>query len=405
MIVPSSRLSPSSTPPSSLSASIRPLFRVHVFHQNSSTVPPPKLPPLLLNFEDCLKNAAESLKVGGRELLHHYTTTTSVTLATGQPAQIVWQEAIPQLAASHRFLVHGILAITSLHMARLRGDAEDKETLIATAASQLNIALSLFRHVITNVTAENCEALFAFSYLVCVFIFNISHEECQAVLAPKRNAECAGRKTQAAEMTRIAVGMFRTQRGSLVILFPGWDWLSRGPLSPLCTREWWPKTPIPVDAEAVLEDCRLAALERLWMQPGKDYEYAFQVLASALTQLRNTFALVSQLTRNPSSLDPNYRNVYDQCDNGKLVDCAAIFTWPARVSEEFIALIENQRPEALTILAHYAILPGRIRGVWWIEGWGMNLVTTAALVLGEERKSWIEWPIRVVGLEWESILG
>jgi hypothetical protein len=75
------------------------------------------------------------------------------------------------------------------------------------------------------------------------------------------------------------------------------------------------------------------------------------------------------------------------------------------VAEEFITLIENQRPEALAILAHYAILPGRIRGVWWIEGWGMNLVTAAALVLGEERKSWIEWPVGVVGLEWENILG
>ncbi|OCK87063.1 uncharacterized protein K441DRAFT_596210 [Cenococcum geophilum 1.58] len=405
MIVPSSRLSPLSTPLPSLSAGIKPPFRVHVFHQSSSTVPPPKLPPLLLNFEDCLKGAAESVKVRGRELLHHYITTTSITLATDQPAQIVWQRTIPQLAASHRFLVHGILAITLLHLARLRGDAEGKETLIATAASQFNIALSLFRHVITNVTAENCEALFAFSALVCVFIFNTSHEECQAVLTPKRNTECAGRKTQTAEMTRIAIGMFRTLRGSLVILFPGWDWISRSPLSPLCTRKWWPKPPIPVDAEAVLEDHRLAALERLWMQPGKDYEYAFQVLTSALTQLRYTFALVSQLTRNPSSLDPNYRNVYDQCDNGKLIDRGAIFTWPTSVPEEFIALIENQRPEALAILAHYAILPGRIRGVWWIEGWGVTLVTTAALVLGEERKSWIEWPVRVVGLEWENILG
>jgi hypothetical protein len=287
----------------------------------------------------------------------------------------------------------------------LRGDAGGKETLIATAASQLNIALSLFRNVIANVTAENCEALYAFSTLVSIFNFYTSHEECKAILAPKSDNTDPDRKTQTAAMIRIAVGRFRTIRGAMLILFPGWDWISRGPLSPICTRSWWPQTPAPVDAEAVLEDRQLAALERLWMQPGRAYEYAFHALGTALTELRSTFALVSQLTRNPSCINPKYRNVYDACDNGKLVDRGAIFTWPIKVSGEFIALVEKQRPEALAILAHYAILPGRVRGVWWMEGWGVSLVTTAALVLGEERKSWIEWPARVVGLEWESILG
>ncbi|OCL13292.1 hypothetical protein AOQ84DRAFT_264750, partial [Glonium stellatum] len=403
MIVPSSRLSPSPTLLPCLSAGVKAPFRVHVFQSSLIPPPPPKPSPLLLAFEECLEDAAESFKSRGQELLHHYTTATSKTLATDLPAQTVWQGAVLQLAYSHRYLIHGLLAVTSLHLARLRGDASER-ALIATSASQFNIALSLFRDVVTNITEENCEALYAFSTLVCVFIFITSQDECKAILTPSPNTKQFDRRTQTNEMIRIEATRLRTVRGALVILFPGWDWIVRGPLSPLCTRKWWPDTPTPVDAEAVVEDRQLAALKRLWLQPGRSFDYAFPVLAAALAELRSCFALVSQLTRNPAYVNRGSNGVYDRCANGKLVDRGAVFTWPIQVQGEFIALLESQRPEALAILAHYAILPGRVRGVWWMEGWGVSLVTTAALVLGAERKSWIEWPARVVGLEWENVL-
>ena len=84
-----------------------------------------------------------------------------------------------------------------------------------------------------------------------------------------------------------------------------------------------------------------------------------------------------------------------------LTDRGAIFVWATRIPREFLALVEAKNTHALVILAHYAVLPGRVRNVWWLEGLGADIVTAVAMVLGREKWGLIEWPARVVGLELE----
>lgn len=153
---------------------------------------------------------------------------------------------------------------------------------------------------------------------------------------------------------------------------------------------------VPATPQAVTEDDRLSALKDSW--PNDD---STQDLAEALEYLREAFALVSQLTL-PDTYPPVTSIPYSIDSSSTtctLTDRGAIFVWATQVSRTFMQRIEAQDPHALVLLAHYAILPGRVRDVWWLEGLGADIVTAIALVLGEGGRTLIEWPASVVGVD------
>jgi hypothetical protein len=164
----------------------------------------------------------------------------------------------------------------------------------------------------------------------------------------------------------------------------------------VAARSWWPTHIVPATPRAVTEDERLSALKDSW--PNDD---GTGDLAQALEYLRESFALVSQLTL-PNTYPPVTSIPYSIDSSNTtctLTDRGAIFVWATQVSRIFMQRIEAQDPHALVLLAHYAILPGRVRDVWWLEGLGADIVTAIALVLGEEQRSLIEWPASVVGVD------
>jgi hypothetical protein len=80
-----------------------------------------------------------------------------------------------------------------------------------------------------------------------------------------------------------------------------------------------------------------------------------------------------------------------------------VIHWPVQLTLEFMLLLEQQHVEAWVIVAHFAMLPAKARDVPWLDGLPTNLITTAALVIGEEYWTWIAWPVNVVGLKLEHL--
>ena len=363
---------------------------VHVFQNSPTFTPLSRSPsPCTTPFELHSENTSSALTIRDLELLHHYSTVTSLTLSELQPAQRAWQRAIPQLAFSHAFVGHGLLAMASVHLARLREHSVDKELFLNRAASQLNAGIVLFRDAIQQITRQNCDALFALSTFISVFIFATARDECGLLLASTKIRY--DETSPDAGVIRVVVRLLRTLRGALVVLQPAWDWIAKGPMSPICTREEWPKHPMPANVRAIEEDKSLAALSSLWEKQEEFGNYS-EILFDALHQLRIAFARVSQLT-----LATTVPTDSDE-DSGGLIltDRGAAFTWPFHVSEKYIVLLEQQRPQALVLLAHFAILLNRVQDCWWIEDIAPHIVTSVALILGTERRSWISWPIRAV---------
>ncbi|KAI1417255.1 hypothetical protein F5Y13DRAFT_152358 [Hypoxylon sp. FL1857] len=72
--------------------------------------------------------------------------------------------------------------------------------------------------------------------------------------------------------------------------------------------------------------------------------------------------------------------------------------WPVRISTDYIALLDQRRPEALVILAYYAVLLHRARDYWAVGDAGDFLIRSIGHQLGVYWDKWLQWPKQAVGL-------
>lgn len=383
---------------------------IHVFPRRAPTPPtsPASLSPTVLAsltkaFESCFTKDRAFYQARGQELIHHFMTTTSWTLATHTPTHELWQVTVPGIAATHSYLIRGIVAATSLHLAQLHDDAETKQAYGTMALDQMNVALVQYRKDLSHITQENCEPLYIFSILTHVFVFRTVWNDAAAleeVVRKNGNVDVPWMTTQWTELSLKLLNGVRG--GAKAILNPSWFWLLKGPLASLCSRDWWPKDRILKTPQSLEDDKRLHDLERMWLIPGKLWDSSFDQLKTAQGALRESFALVHQLTdEDPVLADGTaaWPENSPKAFTGTLMDRGAVFVWPVSLTQEFVGLLQDQKPEAMVLFAHWAILFHRLRDLWFCDGLARPIVMAAAAVLGKERLNWIEWPIKEVGLE------
>jgi hypothetical protein len=338
------------------------------------------------------KDSPSAIPSSFEDLLPHYESTTSLTIGNGSQEKYVWQSQIPQIAAEHQFLVKCVLSISSLHFGHLyevKDQPEQSRYWNAVAASQMNQALFDYRLEINSVTPRNVAALFASSALTAVYLFRSSVMDFKSLRAAisshnSYSSEVAGK------MLSCVVGTMWGLRGPLEILTEGWRWLINGEIQSVASRKWWPKTREPANSYARDEDERLRRIENFWVQTDRQYDPRSNHLSQALSLLRESYALVSQLLSLKVSKVSQGVEVLD--------DRGAIFSWVTRVPQEYIRLVEARDRDALVILAHYAVLLKRMETVWWVEGLDSNFVIAIAMALGSEHQKLIKWPAHLVGV-------
>jgi hypothetical protein len=365
------------------------ISRMHVFPQTSESPPLSLSPPSLLDVlaqNGCFKDSPDIIRPQFQQILHHFMQSTSATIAPPE-SQSVWTGIIPQIAATNNFVLRGIFAVGSLHLSRCVGTEKDQKSFQNIAAGQLAIGLSRYRDAIHNITEENAEALFSFSSVTTSFMLIAAADDSKALLRLLQNTELtSGRRQKAiSDLVIGTAGIVRSMRGVLNFLVPYWFHFMDGYLAPLLNRDWWP-SPVPSTPDAIKENRILQDLERVWMRPGRKYEYYFDVLRNTLKSLQECFALVSQL------------RVYAETTKTAF-DWSSVIAWPIHCSFEFVKLLERQQPDAWMIMAHYAILSSRLHNVWWLENLAPHIIATAAYVLGESNWSLIEWPASVAGVD------
>lgn len=75
---------------------------------------------------------------------------------------------------------------------------------------------------------------------------------------------------------------------------------------------------------------------------------------------------------------------------------AAVQEWLVRVPMDFVDLLSQRRPEALIILAYYAVLLHHAREFWAVGRAGRFLIQSVTSYLGEYWSRWLEWPNEVL---------
>jgi hypothetical protein len=73
-----------------------------------------------------------------------------------------------------------------------------------------------------------------------------------------------------------------------------------------------------------------------------------------------------------------------------------VMRWAVVVSSDFVDLLEQRRPEALIILAYYAVLIHDSRGYWLFGDAGAFIIRSITKFLGKYWAEWLAWPNHVL---------
>ncbi|RHZ64488.1 hypothetical protein CDV55_102376 [Aspergillus turcosus] len=293
------------------------------------------------------------------ELFYHLCTETFPELDRRKNADH-FLTIMPHLLRAP-YVANELLAFSALHLSTKH--PERREYYRNHAAQLQTHALAIFKETELEVNQETCVPLFFFSAILGL------HTLCDVLVYRENDFD---------RFVDKFVHCFRLHRGIRAICGKAWDMLHQSVLKQLI-----------VDGESLYHfDGRLGAgcdkllnlvqAAKLGATLTDIYKQAIEHLQSSTNALMATGSLAGSI--NGSS------------------------GWPVLVSPEYIDLLLQRRPEALVILAHYAILLHSCRDSWMFGDGGRFLIESIRDFLGPDWTEWLEWPIKALNSPTEPLL-
>lgn len=316
-------------------------------HQNNSQILDPLECPANLNQTDNI-------------LLQHFVNSTCNTISTDGTTKELWQVIVPQLAESHPFLMHGILACAALHIAH--SNPSERRAYLIIASSHQDLAMPMFRFAITNVNKENCDAAFVFSHLMVIYSFAVERQDELLLLVDANESD-------------IMPSWLYFLRSGCSMMCSVWDSLEAGPVKTLVST-WDVPTNTRGDTQHSIVDSLLSMIP---LHDSQDAwpEYICQIYREAADVLGWAFSCTGRTDA-----------VFTAWD--------ALRIWPMEVSVEYITLLSNQHPAALILLAHYCILLRPLETHWYFEGRATRLLGAVLPLLDQRWYRCIQLPLKEI---------
>lgn len=307
-----------------------------------------------------LNEQTTALSMTDLRSLHNWTLEAYKGFGDTSEDESFWQIEVPRLACSYPFLMHSLLAISCLHLARHSMDRRDHYHTIA--AEHQNKALPAYRSIISDLersgNEQKARAMVAFASLIPIY----------AVLSPP--ADC-----QLSEVSRVlthTIEVFSLLRGATEVV-------GVFGVCPMTSRA----RAVAGDIELSLnpEDARLALLSplisrHLGVSPSGADDTS-QANSTALHILRSCFAMLF-LASNPVSI------------------MRALTIWVESIPYTYLQALSELQPGALVILAHWCIILKRAETRWYLQGSANNILSAIHGALNEEWRARIAWPLQVV---------
>jgi len=299
---------------------------------------------------------SEGLDVSDFSLLHHYTCSTAFTLAVVPGLHTFMRVNLPQLAFSNRFLLHGVLAIAGLHMSRFKRDASEINYYTTKALHHHGIALRKATPLMQELDAKSGPALYLFSTLC--FSFTLG-------LGPRSGDFLLFRKNGVADwLTQI--------RGMKSLLEAKPEIFHHEALSPFF------ETSIRSMAHTNSGVEHLPELREQILRVGPP-EAELEIYLTALSQLSERFDVVTGSFR-ASQIFPQQ-----------------VYVWLHQLEDDFVRLLQEEKPIALVILSYFCILLNSLGSVWWNRGWAEHLLSEIHSSLNQEYRVWMQRPMEETG--------
>ncbi|KAJ6024956.1 hypothetical protein N7540_005753 [Penicillium herquei] len=288
-----------------------------------------------------LTTDAPSLNMTQAELMLQWIYHTHKVFARNEATRQVWEKHVTREALRAPFLMHGILALSALHLSHLREDGRHIMWLDAAIAHK-STALSMFTEQLRSISRSNAKAMMGFAGLAFAFSLASTLESTK-------------------DISRLdaLIDVFSMARGVETVMSADEAFIQTTDFAPLFDMTS-PEVIVPEDTVRALDN-----LKRLYDR------YALQ------------------------SSDPNLEtyNTAIRCF-GRLVEFAyaeptsmtLVAGWAIRAQAEYIDALKRREPLSLVILAHYSVFLHLARGNWCIGSWGHEVLEE---ILGNLDSDWL----------------
>lgn len=306
-------------------------------------------------------------------LFHHWTVRTSLDIYKNSVLSITCQVTFPQVALKHPFVMQALLGLASLHIAYL--DPQERLRHTADAARYHSQGLKGFREAVARGNDEIADALFVWSSLNLFYVFSVSGRLGEGLCD---ESDWGSRRDRI-----LGLGWIPMILGVDTVLEPFYETLSSGPLRDLLTIGNWDD--IDPDEATDPEDQRFCRTRTAWENnpDASTYERTLQVL-------RRCRMFMAQF----STMD-----IEDARESRFNRSWQGAFIFVPLAPKEYFSLLHQRQPPALILYAFYGGLLHSLNESWFMEGWSYDIVEVVNDLLGSYWKSWIAWPLEVVGLQ------
>lgn len=318
--------------------------------QANSRLPMPQPSPLALNMAHL-------------QLLHHFIAVTSEAFGVETISREAWKLTIPQIALSHEFLMHSILAVAALHIAHLR--PEQRRSYWERAVMHHDRALELQPDAMANASPDNADALFIFSLLVTHFAF----------ASPKASGSQDSEEPLAGVIQCISV-----LRGIRNIVPHIQQWVEEGPLAGLLSLH-----PSDMKSNPSFNDLDTDR-----------YFQKFLVLCSTSSDMNKAYEFedIGQYAAAASTLRASFLKA-ESIANGAL-KVPEIGHWACLLTPELLHKLGNLHPIPLVLVAHWCVILAQIPQYWWLQGWVDHTMEQIQRNLPMVYHEWLEWPTKKI---------
>ncbi|CAK7217399.1 hypothetical protein SCUCBS95973_003137 [Sporothrix curviconia] len=290
------------------------------------------------------------------ELMHHYSTTAFKSMPRAQDVPNIWQFEAPAAAFRDDFLLHLLLAYSAFHLAHLRPPRQSYYSYIA--AYHQDLGISRMRASLSRMDEDNCHSLFMAGSLLAVGTF--------ASLAVHATDKTDKRPTvdDLVEVIYLLKGV-----GSVL-------------------HSWEPVIHGGNFRELFLPSRPSEPAGPFWHELRAQLDLLHQPLAD---RLRDRPTLVACLDKELTSFHRLTRSSYETSSDPELRVVAA---WPIDISDAFLAILKEQEPAALVLLAHYCVVVDRSAARnWFTHTWSREVLRKIHASLPPHYTELLRWPM------------
>ena len=297
--------------------------------------------------------------------MHHYTAYTCSTMTDNPILAKLWKEIVPQYAFQHRFLLQGLLALAAQHKIHLaKGRAgPDPGDLGNIPELYRQEALMIYMRLLSDITEENCHALFAFSQVIlAIWYSRLSLDLNKVTWDPQL-------------FITGVVDIFDLLKGALAIAEEAEGWIRAGPL------------------EAMMNNGPPPALTEF--NVSTPWTWALSALSGGISSSQTDIAPpkgqldVLQLTI--AYLYTLFLEGSESVDKFNKV-----IGFPAWLDTGFTSLLKARDDASLAVLAYYGLALHQIAHVWCLDNIGASLVKAAAALISPQWSIYLDYPQAVI---------